>query len=306
MNEFQFYKKRNFSAYINDTMQFFKLYGKDYFKTYLSINALLLLLMCVISYFTFKDMFSNMSDPTLAQNLLFSDGNIGFMILLLLLLFVVSIIISITNIGQPIIYTKIVEKTGRTEIATSEILDQLFKIALRFIVFGVISMFILMPVFIILIFVGALLSIILVGIPILIIGIPAVMVWSMQALIVYVNEERGYFESLKKAWKILFSDFWHIVGSSMVVYILISVIQSGLTMIPYFIALGSFISSGANPGNFEFPPLMIFMYVAGILITYILLNAFYIQQCLVYYSAVESTEHIQAINEIDNIGKNEA
>jgi hypothetical protein len=37
-----------------------------------------------------------------------------------------------------------------------------------------------------------------------------------------------------------------------------------------------------------------------------MLNVFYIQQALVYYSAIEDTEHLQAISEIDNIGGNEA
>lgn len=306
MSEFQLYKKRNFSAFINDSIQFFKLYGKNYFKNYITINGALLLVLSALFYFTFKDFFGNMMNPETANNWLLSDNNIFLVIVLFSLFFLVSIASSVLSIGQPIVYVKLIEKTGRNDFSSSEILQEILKIAGKIIVFGIISIFIFFPAMMILMVLGVALSFLLVGIPVLIIGLPAMLVWSIQALIVYIYEDAGYFEALGKGWKILFSNFWHIVGSSIIIYIFVSIIQSAISMVPYFMMMASLISSGSNLDAFEFPPSMVFLYVLGIVVTYLMLNIFYIQQTLVYYSAIEDTEHLQAISEIDNIGGNEA
>ncbi len=306
MSEFQLYKKRNFSAFINDSIQFFKLYGKNYFKNYITINGALLLVLSALFYFTFKDFFGNMMNPETANNWLLSDNNIFLVIVLFSLFFLVSIASSVLSIGQPIVYVKLIEKTGRNDFSSSEILQEILKIAGKIIVFGIISIFIFFPAMMILMVLGVALSFLLVGIPVLIIGLPAMLVWSIQALIVYIYEDAGYFEALGKAWKILFSNFWHIVGSSIIIYIFVSIVQSAISMVPYFMMMASLISSGSNLDAFEFPPSMVFLYVLGMVVTYLMLNIFYIQQTLVYYSAIEETEHLQAISEIDNIGGNEA
>jgi hypothetical protein len=68
MSVFQLYKKRDFSAYIGDTMQFLKQQGKDYFRNYLVINGALLLVVCVIYYFLFKNSFGNLLNPKAAES----------------------------------------------------------------------------------------------------------------------------------------------------------------------------------------------------------------------------------------------
>lgn len=306
MQEFQLYKKRNFNAYINDSIQFFKLFGKNYFKNYITINGALLLVLSALFYFTFRDLFGNMMQPDVANNWFFSDNNLFLAIILFSVFFLVSIASSVLSIGQPLVYVKMFEKTGRNDFTASEILQEILKVAGRIIIFGIISFFIFIPVMMIVMMFGVVLSLILIGIPLLIIGLPAMLVFSIQALIVYVYEDAGYFAALGKAWKILFSNFWHVVGSSIVIYIFISIVQSAISMVPYFMIMFSYISSGSDLNAFEFPPSMVFLYVLGMVVTYLMLNVFYIQQTLVYYSTIEATEHLQAISEIDNIGGNEA
>lgn len=305
MSEFLLYKKRNFSAYVSDSIQFVKLYGKNYFKNFIIINGALLLVLCILYYFTMKDMLGSMGNPKAMELWVQNQTNIVVMVILFFLLFIVSVVYSVSSIGQPLIYVKLLEKTDRTEFTSSEILKGIFGIVGRILLFGLISMFIFVPILIVFILLGAALSLLLIGIPLLLIGIPAVMVWVTQSLLVYVYENDGYFDSLKKGWKILFSNFWHIVGSSLIIYIIISVIQGIFNMIPYFIMLGSLLGAGANPENFTLPPVTIFLYIVGIIVAFILYNIFYIQQCLVYYSAAEDLDHFQAISEIDTIGNNE-
>ncbi|MBP1677081.1 MAG: hypothetical protein H6Q20_1640 [Bacteroidetes bacterium] len=307
MLEFQLYKKRNFSSFISDSIQFFKSYGKDYFKNYIIINGALLLVTCFLFYYTLKDIFANAMNPAFAESWIADSNNLVIIMILWGLLFLVSIVYSVLSLGQPLVYVKLIEKTGKESFTSSEILQGIWKITGRMVLYGIISMFIFFPLLIVLVVLGSLLSILLVGIPLLIIGVPAVMVWFMQALIVYLYEETGYFEALGKGWKILFGNFWHITGSSIVIYIFASILQSAISMVPYFMMVGSIISSGGNPESIAaFPPSMIFLYLIGIIVTYILINVFYVHQCLVYYSSIEDTEHLHAITEIDNIGNNEA
>lgn len=305
MPEFQLYKKRNFSAYINDSIQFFKLYGKNYFKNYIIINGALLLLICALFYIVFKDLFSNMGHPTALNNWFLADGNIALAFFVFILFIIISIVSSILCLGQPISYVRLIEKSNKDEFTASEILQDIMTYAGRMFVFGLISFIVLLPIMFVFILIGTMLSLVLVGIPVLIIGIPALIVWSMQGLLVYIYEESGYFSAMKKAWKILMSNFWHIVGSSIVVYILISIAQSAFNMVPYFTMIGSIVSSGSEFKAPEFPPYLIFFYVAGILVSYISLNIFNILQTLIYYSAKEEKEHIQVLSDIENIGKNE-
>ena len=63
MTVFQLYKKRDFSALMNDTMDFFKQCWKNYFRNYVIVNGALLLLMCVLYFLFFKDMLKNIYTP---------------------------------------------------------------------------------------------------------------------------------------------------------------------------------------------------------------------------------------------------
>jgi hypothetical protein len=53
----QFYKKRDFGTLISDTFLFFKENGKNYFKNYILINGLLLILLVVIIAFGYHELF---------------------------------------------------------------------------------------------------------------------------------------------------------------------------------------------------------------------------------------------------------
>jgi hypothetical protein len=79
MSVFQLYKKRDFSAYIGDTMQFLKQFRKDFFRNYMVINGALLLVVCVIYYFLFKNGFGNAFYPKQADSWLMYNNNFGLL-----------------------------------------------------------------------------------------------------------------------------------------------------------------------------------------------------------------------------------
>jgi len=71
--------------------------------------------------------------PDVANDWFFSDNNIFLVVVLFTIFFLVSIASSVLSIGQPIVYVKMFEKTGRNDFTASEILQEILKIAGRII-----------------------------------------------------------------------------------------------------------------------------------------------------------------------------
>lgn len=306
MSEFQLYQKRDFSAFMNDTMQFFKLFWKNYFRNYVVINGSLILLMCVLYFLVFKDLFKDMYTPKVDGSWL---TNMNHPVLFwggMLLFFIVTIVLSVFTTAFPMIYLKILKTKGEEVITSSEILDGIKSYALRLILFGFISFFIMIPLGLVVFAIGAALSIILIGIPLLLLALPTFMVWIMQALYVYIEEDESYFTALRKGWKITFEKYWHVVGSTIIMAIFVMIVSSIFSMVPAIMMMSKMITSGGHAEPMIMTPTMLVFSVIGMIFTYIAYNVLYIQQGLVYYSSQENDVNYQAFSEIENIGNNEA
>lgn len=304
MSAFQLYKKRDFSAYINDTLQFFKQFGKDFFRNYVVINGAALLVLCAVYFIFMKENFTNMLNPTLAESWFMNNENIALFIGFMIIFTVVVTAFSILTTAFPIVYFNLVNNSDKEKFTASEIFAGIKSYAGRIFIFGLISMFILMPLAGIFMALGIALSFVIVGIPALILGLPTFMIWSMQSLFVYLEEDAGYFESLGKGWKITFSNYWHIVGSTLIVFMVVNTIGSSISMIPSIMTFTS-ILSGGNPEAVTMTPTMLVIYIVGMIVAYIFNNFFFAHQALIYYSSIETAENYQALSDIDNIGKNE-
>jgi hypothetical protein len=304
MSEFQLYKKRDFSAYIGDTIQFFKQFWKNYFQNYAVINGVLLLVFVSLYFLLFKDLFSNMYDPNAIKTWM-SYNNSGSFMLSIIVLMIIAIVFSVFTTAFPMVYFNLLNTTGRDAFTASEMLNGIKAYAGRMILFGIISFFVMIPIVFIFFAFGVALSFLIIGIPILFLGLPTVLIWSMQSLYVYLEEETGYFQALSKGWKITFQKYWHLVGSTIAVYFCITILSSVFSMVPAFMMMGSIITSGGTPKPQTMTPLMMAFYLVGLIVTFICYNFIYVQQGLIYYSAQENTEHHQAYSDIDNIGKDE-
>lgn len=304
MSEFQLYKKRDFSAYIGDTIQFFKQFWKNYFQNYAVINGVLLLVFVSLYFLLFKDLFSSMYDPNAIKTWM-SYNNSGSFMLSIIVLMIIAIVFSVFTTAFPMVYFNLLNTTGRDAFTASEMLNGIKAYAGRMILFGIISFFVMIPIVFIFFAFGVALSFLIIGIPILFLGLPTVLIWSMQSLYVYLEEETGYFQALSKGWKITFQKYWHLVGSTIAVYFCITILSSVFSMVPAFMMMGSIITSGGTPKPQTMTPLMMAFYLVGLIVTFICYNFIYVQQGLIYYSAQENTEHYQAYSDIDNIGKDE-
>ena len=126
----QFYKKRDFGAFISDSFNFFKLYGKNYFKSYLLINGLLLILMVGVAIFGYRELFSrlvtsNMDGDSGYFEQYFSDNG-GMLIFVGMLTLLLFMILAIVSYLYPVFYMKRIVQ-GAENIKTDEILGD-FKI----------------------------------------------------------------------------------------------------------------------------------------------------------------------------------
>jgi hypothetical protein len=308
---FILFKKRDFSSYISDTFAFFKTFGKHFFKNYFIINGGFLLILCVLLYFIikvyFEVIFSASGAPQGSYFQQYFDDNLGLFIGSLSILGILIIVLSLLNVAFPIVYLKLLSEKKDGNFTTADIILALKQNTGKLLKFFLGSIFVIMPILVIVLGLVLALCLILIGFPLLMIVAPACMAWLHLSLYTYLTEETSFFQALKDGFSLLKQQFWPIIGATFVIYTLIQVIQSFLTMIPYFIGIASFLTSSTAPGwNTETgSSLSIFIsifFIFAILLSYFFNNLVIVNQGIIYYSLREENENLTTISEIDLIG----
>jgi hypothetical protein len=216
---------------------------------------------------------------------------------------------SLINYSYPILFMKLME--DKKERSTENIFNLLKKKFGRAILFYLISLFILVPLFVLVFGITVLLIFIIVGIPILLILMPTFMSWVTLSYYQFTTTNDDYFRALGKAFEMIKSKFWSIVGSTLVMYIIIQVILGVLTMIPYFIGIASMMTDleniNENPDGYisGISLLMTAIFIVSILFNYILQNLFLVNQGIIFYSIKETEGNVSILNDIDSIGTHE-
>lgn len=310
------FKKRNFSDYLNDTFSFFKNDGKHFLKNYFVINGIFLLILTVFIYFLskiyFEVVFSSIENSTPGtydfMDDLFND-NLGLFIGAIIGFVVLSIFLSLLNFAYPIIYLKKYEENKGSNFATKEIISGLKSKAGRIFMFFLISLFIMTPLFMIFFLISILLSFIIIGIPLLIISIPALFSLMSLAFYEYLNTDNGYFSSVGNALGYLKKQFWPIVGVTMIMYMIAQAILTILSMIPYVISMVILFTSidegtkNATTDAFSIiGVVMSVLFIIVIIANYVINNLLLINQGMIYYSRREHNENQTSFGEIDSIG----
>ena len=148
---FELYKKRDLSANFSDTTAFFKTFGKHYFKNYLVINGIFLMILVVLIYFFSKVymevIFSGISNPQNNTNNIMAYFNNNMILIAggFVLAFLLIVILSMLSVSFPVIYMKLVEKTNGNAFTTPEIINGLKSNIGKMIVFFLGSIFIITP-----------------------------------------------------------------------------------------------------------------------------------------------------------------
>lgn len=318
-----FYQKRDFGAFISDTFAFFKEHGKNYFKNYLMINGVLLMLLVVFFILGYREFIA----PFLGfdgnnQNNYFEmyfQENQLLIIVSFIIMFALFFTIMMVSYLFPVFYMKRLSETGNPKIKVDDILSDLKNNSGRFLIFISGSIFILMPLIMVALGLSVLLMIILIGFLLLLLLGPSILNVSNFLMFDYFHTKKGFFESLSYALRAQFSykngreksPFWKYWAATTAMYVMIQVISSVFTMIPAIILMFAVFTNPESAQLEENPftgamGILIFMiYGISILFSFILMNLIFVNSGLQYYDSRTDLHRTVNLSEIDTIGAHE-
>lgn len=321
----QIFQERNFGNLVSDTFNFFRIYGKDYFKSYFIINGALLLIMTLLSIFFYREFFIQIFVANAGgESYLFESyfiNNWPILVLVGGIAFILLFIIAVVVYTFPIFYMKRLGE-NQTKISTDNLLTDMRKNVGKFFMFCLLTVIIVMPVMMIFIAISSFLMMILIGFFLFILMMPAFYNVLYLTLYDYMSTDKGYFAALSYSARSVFGNmfdssrtrFWKYWGSTLVLGIIIYIISMAFSMIPYFMIIGNM---SLNPNYDQInDPSTIFSGVMGIvffvsygisvLISSIVYNLMAVNAGFMYYDSRKDLHRELDINEIDTIGQVDA
>lgn len=305
---FELFKKRDVSSLISDTIAFFKIEGKSFFKNYFIINGPLLTILVICIYLLGDNLFSGIfQNSTNLEAILAND--VAYSSFLVIILISVSIIFSVIAYTFPILYLKNME--NGVPHTPSNYLKQIKGASGRAIIFAIGTCFLILPLLAICLFVSILLAFIIIGIPILFILSAFSISWISVSYFEYIHNKTSFFNSYGKAFDIIKANFWTTIGSTLIVYMIIQIITTLVSFLPqtyYYFKLFTSLNSGTSIEDELSPLFAIVMGVTmiiSIVTSFILNNIMLVNQGLIYYSGQEKEKSFNAFNSIDQIGSND-
>lgn len=304
------YRKRDFGALLSDSFQFFKIYGKNYFKNYLSINGGLLILLLLLIGVGYKDIImqvfgSNMQGQTFFFEEYFAQ-NTSMLVIVSILVFFLLFLLNIVNLAFPVIYMQKVAEDPSQRPTVNDMVTALKEKLGRITIYALLSFLLFTPLFVIALGISAVLIFLIIGVFLLIVIIPVSTITITLTLFDYLNTENSYFTSLGNGFRYMFSkNFWKYIGNAIVTYLIIQAIASIFTIIPVFL-LGASMASGSVEGNNNtyIVILTVVTYALSIMSSLIMSNLLYVNIGLMYYDSREDLQREAYFDEIDTIGKN--
>ena len=288
MNDFVFYKKRDFGMLISDTFVFFRKYAKNFFSNYLLINGALFILIGVIAAFMF--IFYGVY-----------SSNWPLLLLIFAVLGVLSAFLVLFVICFPIAYTQLLEKDAdRASIKAKELFVVIRKMLPRAILFGILSFFVvLIPYFILILVLARIFGdqIILMQIASYFAGIVMIL-FMQQFMLVYVKDGVDYFPALGKVIQELKERFWDKLGATFVMNLIITAFSTAGIVVPLVLYFTIMLLIGID--SLIGLSLLIFILVLiGATVVFIVSNFQIFLQILIHLGEKEG-EHT---DDIDLIGK---
>jgi hypothetical protein len=201
----------------------------------------------------------------------------------------------------------LIETKGAKEIQTKDILLALKKNAKKIVVFFGVLLVLSIPLLLLYFISLQLESIFLLLLPLYLITIPVVITLIYQAFYQYLSNNESLVVSFQLAFETLKLEFWSIVGSTIIIFIIVQVALTILTIIPYVIFfINIFLDTAPvedSNSRIGFVTAMISgIFVLMILLNYTLSNLLSINQGMVFYSFHETKNNKNALSEIDLIG----
>lgn len=307
---FQLYKKRNFNAIFNDTFSFFRDEGKSYFGAYLKFISVPMVLLTVLIYtfsnFFFKSVFTGLNNPQQSQLLDdYFNSNVGFFIFVGVLCGLLVLLISAFSYAFPVKYLHFVAEGKKPD--NKELLWAVFKSFGKILLFVLCSLITFLPIAAIMALLSGLLIMIIVGIPVALLLFGFLICWANLTFYDYLTTDNGFFRSLGVGYSAVFSKFWPNVGATSLFIIILYVIQTVASIIPYmivgFMSMTDVQNGGSQTDAMSTMGIMIMVsFIISIILGYFLSNFLLVNQGIIYYSYIDATENTSLNSEIDLIG----
>lgn len=316
-----FYKKRDFGTFITDSFAFFKSNGKNYFKNFILINGMVLILLVLVMYFGFKEFLGqffngNLSGQTYFFERYFED-NLGLTIITGVIIMVIYSFLMMLNFLYPVFYMRRIAN-GQSQVTVDEILSDLKTNSKKLIQLYFGLMLLVIPAAFVLFSISYAMVLILIGIPIILLVVPTL--FNAVTFLVYdfIYTDRGFFESLSYAIRSQFSysngrektPYWKYWGSTIILFVLYYVITSVITAIPMIILMMRVVvtttekSFEQNPFAGGFGAVLMIVYGIAVIISSLLMNILYVNSGLLYFDSRRDLHQKLEMEEIDTIGLN--
>ncbi|EDP94991.1 hypothetical protein U8527_08175 [Kordia algicida OT-1] len=311
---FQLYKSRDFGLYFKDTFGFLKMHGKHFFKNYLTVNGIFILILVVLMYLFYSWYEGFILEAVREKNnfdaiLNYVDENIETVLTAFSLFTIVGIVVSMLNYAFVPIYFKLYEKHRGADFGSKEIFEELranlgklFKYFLASIVVSLIAIPVVSIVCIIM-------AITIIGAFFLVFPIGLLIFYYQSALMEYLKSDKGVFECYNYSWKLCFEKFMPVLGAIGIFFILASIFQSALPILEFIIKLVNGLATLEDAGTINDLEKWSFLFI--VIFTIKILTYFFnllisaiiqINHGIIYYGLKDERENINTISTIDEIG----
>ena len=317
----KFYNNRDFGSFITDSFGFFKTKAGNYFKNFLLINGMVLILLIVVIFFGFKDFLGEIFNKNFTGGTDYFEKylheNLGLMIINIVLVLAVYSLLMILNLLYPVFYLKRIAQ-GQDEVEADEIISDLKTNFTKIIKLYLGLILLVIPAAALLLAISYVMVFFIIGIPVLLFVVPTLFNAVLFLVYDYIYTERGFFGSLSYALRSQFSyqngreksPYWKYWGSTTILFLMYNVVTTIFMAIPALILLfrltvtTSSSNINNNPLADEFGVLITFVYGISIVISAFLMNVLYVNAGFQYFDSRRDLHQKNEFQEIDTIGLN--
>ncbi|MEH6535546.1 MAG: hypothetical protein V7719_04080 [Psychroserpens sp.] len=312
----QLYKSRSFGEYFQDTFAFIKLNGKHLFKHFFIINGIFLLILMVMGYFFSKFyteiVFGGLVNGNLNVIDEYMDQNAGLIILLVFVFFIIAVVAGVISYSFIPIYLKLYDENDGKNFNATDIINTYKANIGKIFIYLVCGLLMAIPAVLIAGISTFILAITIIGFLLIPMVIGAVSLFYQGALMEYLNNKRGIWDSFGYSWRLMGSKFWAAIGCVGLFYLMSYVAQQVVSLIPYIFGMINMFTDlepGVNPDSNDIGKsitiLMLGIFLMTFLVSTFLNVIVQLNQGIVFYSLKEDNENINTKSDIDLIGSGE-
>jgi len=292
---FNLFSDRGYKSYIQDTLHFMKVYGKNFTMNFFLINSLFILINAFVGHY----FLGSFREDLLA-------GKFSKMFLEYGLFALIYYLFSMTVFSFPPIYSRLLlHREDTTQpIHVSEILKEYKSILGKMFKF---HLYLLLWLFLFLLAV-ILCVVTIIGIPALAILIPFFFIWMQYSYYHYLYHDIPLTKSTGVSYKLLKQNFWPIAGSFLALFVLTTLLNTIFAFIPIGIEYIASVTTAS--GEFSWVKSLTDSNANLFVKVYTdMINAFFLLVqltaiCVMFYS--QHASQMKVANEIDQIGAQDA